>query len=129
MITSVSTGKSMSAWDYVSNYSDANLWLPKNIIFVNKRAFDRLDDATQKAVLDAAAKAEQRGWQLSKEDSAQSAEALESHGVTVSEPNTELKQQLQAAGQQLFEDWQSRAGDQAQQLVERYRERQAQQDQ
>ena len=40
-----------------------------------------------------------------------------------------LKQQLQAAGQQLFEDWQSRAGDQAKQLVERYRERQAQQDQ
>ena len=129
MITSVSTGKSMSAWDYVSNYSDANLWLPKNIIFVNKRAFDRLDDATQKAVLDAAAKAEQRGWQLSKEDSAQSAETLESRGVTVSEPNTELKQQLQAAGQQLFEDWQSRAGDQAKQLVERYRERQAPQGQ
>jgi len=126
MITSVSTGNSMSAWDYVSHYNDANLWLPKNIVFVNKRAFDRLDDATQKAVLDAAAKAEQRGWQMSKDDGAKSAEALASHGVTISQPSDELKQQLQAAGQQLFEDWQARAGDQAKQLVERYRARQAQ---
>ncbi|MGQ7242054.1 TRAP transporter substrate-binding protein [Salinicola sp. V024] len=129
MITSVSTGKSMSAWDYVSNYSDANLWLPKNIVFVNKRAFDRLDETTQKAVLDAAAKAEQRGWQLSKEDAAESAKALESQGVTVSEPSDALQQQLKAAGQKLFEDWQSRAGDQAKQLVDRYRKLQSQQSQ
>lgn len=127
MITSVSTGKSMSAWDYVSNYSDANLWLPKNIVFVNKRAFDRLDESARKAVLDAAAKAEQRGWQMSKDDSAQSTEALESHGITVSEPSEELTSQLQAAGQKLFEDWQSRAGDQATALVDRYRELQNQQ--
>ncbi|GHB24761.1 TRAP transporter substrate-binding protein [Salinicola rhizosphaerae] len=127
MITSVSTGKSMAAWDYVSHYSDANLWLPKNIVFVNKRDFDRLDEETQKAVLDAAAKAEQRGWQMSQDDAAKSTEALESHGVTVSEPSDALKAQLQAAGQTLFEDWQSRAGDQAKSLVKRYRELQAEQ--
>lgn len=125
MITSVSTGNSMSAWDYVSHYNDAKLWLPKNIVFVNQRAFERLDDATQQAVLDAAARAEERGWQMSQEDSAESAEALEANGITISEPDGELQEQLQAAGQQLFDDWRERAGESAQALVEDYRERQA----
>ncbi|MHA3027438.1 TRAP transporter substrate-binding protein [Chromohalobacter israelensis] len=125
MITSVSTGNSMSAWDYVSHYSDANLWLPKNIVFVNKRDFDRLDDATQQAVLDAAAEAERRGWQASREDSAESAKALEAHGVSISQPNASLAEDLKAAGDSLFEDWQARAGEQAKALIERYRKRQA----
>ena len=125
MITSVSTGNSMSAWDYVSHYSDANLWLPKNIVFVNKRDFDRLDDATQQAVLDAAAEAERRGWQASREDSAESAKALEAHGVSISQPNASLAEDLKAAGDSLFEDWQARAGEQAKTLIERYRKRQA----
>ncbi|WP_432415489.1 TRAP transporter substrate-binding protein [Chromohalobacter israelensis] len=125
MITSVSTGNSMSAWDYVSHYSDANLWLPKNIVFVNKRDFDRLDDATQQAVLDAAAEAERRGWQASREDSAKSAKALEAHGVSISQPNASLAEDLKAAGDSLFEDWQARAGEQAKTLIERYRKRQA----
>ncbi|MEO1853327.1 TRAP transporter substrate-binding protein [Chromohalobacter sp.] len=125
MITSVSTGNSMSAWDYVSHYSDANLWLPKNIVFVNKRDFDRLDDATQQAVLDAAAEAERRGWQASREDSAESAKALEAHGVSISQPNASLAEDLKAAGDSLFEDWQAHAGEQAKTLIERYRKRQA----
>ena len=125
MITSVSTGNSMSAWDYVSHYSDANLWLPKNIVFINKRDFDRLDDATQQAVLDAAAEAERRGWQASREDSAESAKALEAHGVSITQPNASLAEDLKAAGDSLFEDWQARAGEQAKTLIERYRKRQA----
>lgn len=125
MITSVSTGKAMSAWDYVSNFSDANLWFPKNIVFVNKRAFDRLDESAQQAVLDAAAQAESRGWQMSRDDRAASVEALKEHGVTITEPQGELQTQLQAAGNELFESWQERAGEQAEQLVSDYRKRQA----
>ncbi|MCK0768543.1 MULTISPECIES: TRAP transporter substrate-binding protein [Chromohalobacter] len=125
MITSVSTGKSMSAWDYVSHYSDANLWLPKNIVFINKRAFDQLDDKTQQAVLDAAAEAERRGWQASREDSAESAKALKEHDITISKPSGQLAEDLESAGDSLFENWQERAGDQAKTLIDRYRERQA----
>ncbi|WP_110667855.1 TRAP transporter substrate-binding protein [Salinicola halophilus] len=126
MITSVSTGNSMAAWDYVSHYSDAKLWLPKNIVFVNQREFDRLDEATQQAVLDAAAEAERRGWEMSREDGTESSEALESHGVSVSEPSETLQADLNAAGDTLFEAWQARAGDQAEALIESYRERQSQ---
>ncbi|WP_104203450.1 TRAP transporter substrate-binding protein [Billgrantia saliphila] len=123
MITSSSTGNSMTAWDYVSHYTDANLWLPKNIVFVNQRAFDRLDEATQEALLEAAARAEERGWQMSREDNEASLEALQENGITVSKPNDEVAAALQEAGDQLFADWQERAGEDAKQVLEEYREK------
>ncbi|WP_229843243.1 TRAP transporter substrate-binding protein [Halomonas urumqiensis] len=122
MITSSSTGNSMTAWDYLSHYTEANLWLPKNIVFVNKRTFDQLDDETQQAVLDAAAEAEERGWQMSRDDNEASLDALRENGITVTTPNDEVAAALQEAGDTLFEDWQSRASDDAKAVLDEYRD-------
>lgn len=122
MITSSSTGNSMAAWDYVTDYTDANLWLPKNIVFISQRSFDGLDEATQEALMEAAAEAEKRGWEMSREDNDASLAALQENGISVSEPNEAVSAALQAAGDQLFEDWQSRADDEAKQALESYRE-------
>ncbi|EWG97839.1 TRAP transporter substrate-binding protein [Halomonas sp. BC04] len=122
MITSTSTGNAMTAWDYVSHYTDANLWLPKNIVFINQRAFDRLDEATQEAVLEAAARAEERGWQMSRDDNQASTEALQENGITVATPNDEVAAALQAAGDKLFSDWEERADDTAKQVLDEYRD-------
>lgn len=122
MITSSSTGNSMAAWDYVSDYTNANLWLPKNIVFISQRSFDRLDETTQEALMEAASRAEQRGWEMSREDNDASLAVLEENGITVSEPNETVAAALQAAGNELFEDWQSRADEDAQQALESYLE-------
>src|ERR1043165_3058631 len=60
-ITSGATGYDTKAWEVVKNYYDTQAWLPKNIVFVNKAAFDALDKPTQQALLTAAAAAEARG--------------------------------------------------------------------
>lgn len=112
----------MAAWDYVTDYTDANLWLPKNIVFISQRSFDGLDEATQEALMEAAAEAEKRGWEMSREDNQASLDALEENGISVSEPNDAISEALQAAGDELFEDWQSRADDEAKQALENYRE-------
>ncbi|MDQ7729711.1 TRAP transporter substrate-binding protein [Halomonas sp. SpR8] len=124
MITSSSTGNAMAAWDYVTDYTNANLWLPKNIVFISQRSFDGLDEATQEALMKAAAEAEKRGWEMSREDNDASLAVLEENGISVSEPNDAISEALQAAGDQLFEDWQSRADDDAKQALESYREQQ-----
>jgi len=121
MITSSSTGNSMAAWDYVTDYTDANLWLPKNIVFISQRSFDRLDEATQEALMEAAARAEERGWQMSRNNNDESLAALKENGISVSEPNADVAAALQAAGDELFADWQSRADDEAKQALETYR--------
>ncbi|WP_290797394.1 TRAP transporter substrate-binding protein [Halomonas sp.] len=121
MITSSATGNAMTAWDYVSWYTDANLWLPKNLVFINQRAFDRLDEATQEAVMEAAAQAEARGWQMSRDNNETSLQALEENGVSVVAPNEAVADALQAAGDRLFADWQARASEEALELLETYR--------
>ncbi|MFN2332033.1 MAG: TRAP transporter substrate-binding protein [Halomonas sp.] len=121
MITSSATGNAMTAWDYLSWYTDANLWLPKNLVFINQRAFDRLDDTTQEALMEAAAQAEVRGWQMSRDNNETSLQALQDNGISVVAPNDAVAEALQAAGAQLFADWQARASDEALALLEAYR--------
>lgn len=124
MITSSSTGNSMTAWDYVSHYTDANLWLPKNIVFISQRSYDRLDEATQDGLMEAAERAEERGWQMSRDDNDASLAALKENGITVSTPNDEVAAALQEAGDKLFQDWLDRADDEAEAALQGYREQQ-----
>ena len=70
MITSPSTGANSKAWDFVDYFTDIQAWVPKNIVVVNKAAFDKLDADVQAAVLDAAMKAEARGWEMSEKETA-----------------------------------------------------------
>ena len=65
MITSPSTGVDTKAWDFLTHYHDTQAWLPRNIVFVNKEAFDKLTADQKKALTDAAKAAEERGWKAS----------------------------------------------------------------
>ena len=66
-MTSGSTGYDSKAWETMTHYYDTQAWIPKNLTFVNKAAFDALDKPTQDAVLKAAAAAEECGWKLAEE--------------------------------------------------------------
>ena len=121
MITSPSTGVNSTAWDFVTHYSPINAWVPKNIVIVNQREFDRLDEETQTAVLEAAKAAETRGWQMSMEEAETQTAALAENGITVYEPSEELVQGLQAIGDTMLESWQQEASDSAKAVLEAYR--------
>src|SRR4030081_2741013 len=66
-MTSGSTGYDSKAWESMTHFHDTQAWLPKNVTFVNKAAFDALDKPTQEVVLKAAAVAEERGWKPAEE--------------------------------------------------------------
>ncbi len=63
-ITSAATGYDSKAWESMTHFYDTQAWIPKNITFVNKAAFDALDKPMQAALLKAAAAAETRGWKM-----------------------------------------------------------------
>ena len=48
MITSASTGVDTKSQDYLTHYIDTQAWLPRNIVIVNKAAFDNLSAAEKK---------------------------------------------------------------------------------
>lgn len=110
MITSASTGVNSKAWDFLSYFYDTQAWLPKNIVVVNQEAFDALDEATQKAVLDAAAAAETRGWEASAAEHAQQSAALAENGIKVSAPSDALSSSMRDIGSTMADEWVSKAG-------------------
>lgn len=120
MITSPSTGVTSSAWDYVKFYTDIQAWLPKNIVVVNKRAFDALKPETQAAVLRAAAAAEARGWEMSKAETATQTAALAEKGMTVVQPSPELMAGLREIGAAMLDDWKAQAGENGAAILSAY---------
>ncbi|GJL82341.1 MAG: exported protein [marine bacterium B5-7] len=122
MITSPSTGANSKSWDYLSHYTDIQAWIPKNIVVVNKRAFRKLDDATRDAVLAAAAQAEKRGWQMSREETDTKTAILRDNGITVVEPSAELLDGLRAIGATILEQWKKDAGDTGAAILKAYQQ-------
>lgn len=117
MVTSPSTGVSSQAWDFVSNYTDTQAWIPKNMVFVNAKAFKRLDEKTQKTVMDAAAKAEERGWKMAMEETDAKTKTLAEKGMKVAQPSDELKKGLQKIGKTMGDEWAKEAGETGQEIL------------
>ncbi|MCH4562772.1 TRAP transporter substrate-binding protein [Halomonas sp. EGI 63088] len=120
MVTSPATGADTKAWDYLSHFNHAQLWLPKNMVIVSEQAFSRLDEATREAVLEAAAAAEERGWEMSRQETDDALAVLREHGIEVSEPTPELAELLAEIGETMTEEWSERAGDQGAAILEAY---------
>jgi TRAP-type C4-dicarboxylate transport system substrate-binding protein len=120
-ITSGATGYDTKAWEVVKNYYDTQAWLPKNVVFVNKAAFDALDKATQAAVLSAAADAETRGWKTSEEKTKWYVEQLAKNGMNVAQPSAQLKGDFQKIGATMTEEWLKTAGADGKAIVDTYR--------
>ncbi len=120
MITSPSTGANSSAWDFLSHFSPINAWVPKNIVVVNKRVFDKLSVETQAAVMDAAAKAETRGSAMSAEEAKVKTAVMVDHGMVIYEPSDALKSGLEGIGATMLETWNAKASDAAKSILSTY---------
>jgi TRAP-type C4-dicarboxylate transport system substrate-binding protein len=120
-ITSGSTGYDTKAWEVVKNYYDTQAWLPKNLVFVNKQAFDALDKPTQEALLKAAAEAEARGWKTSEEKNKWYLEQLAKNGMNVAPPSAQLKGDFQKIGATMTDEWMKSAGADGKAIVDAYR--------
>lgn len=120
MITSPSTGVSSQAWDFTSNYIDTQAWLPKNAVVANTEALDALPEDQRAAVMEAAAEAEARGWEMSRAETESGIAALEEGGMTVSQPSEGLSASLREIGATMTEEWLERAGEDGQAIVDAY---------
>lgn len=121
MITSPSTGANSKAWDFVTHFTDIQAWVPKNIVVVSKKAFRKLDKSTQEAVLAAAAKAEKRGLEMSKKETAEKIKVMQDNGVIIVTPSAELMAGLKVVGEEMLGDWQKAAGPEGKALLMEYK--------
>jgi len=120
MITSPSTGVNGQSWDYISHFTTVHAWIPKNMVFANKRMFDRLDQATQQVILTAAANAEKKGWALGRKLAVEHTDALAKNGMKVVEPSPQLLAELESIGSTMIGEWLNEAGDSGKAVLEAY---------
>ena len=120
MITSPTTGVNGQAWDYVTDYNDIQAWIPKNVVVVNARSFKRLDKATQKIVMDAAAKMEKQGWAQVRLNAKQDTQTLAENGIKVTSPSATLTNELNAIGKKMTQEWIDESGPEIKMLLENY---------
>ena len=120
-MTSGATGYDSKVWESLSHFYDTQAWIPKNLTFVNKAAFDALDKPTQEAILKAAKTAEERGWKTAQEKTKWYVDQMTAKGMKVQPPSAELKTGLQKVGEQLTQDWLKKAGSDGQAIVDGYK--------
>lgn len=120
MVTSPSTGVNGQAWDYLTHYTDIKAWIPKNVVVVNKRAFQRLSEESQNVILAAAANAEAKGWEGVRVKAKEDTDTLAANGIEVSEPSAELLSELQAIGDVMIEEWKTEAPAEVSAILDAY---------
>jgi len=120
-MTSGATGYDTKAWEVVKNYYDTQAWIPKNVVFVNQKAFDALDKSSQDAVAKAAAAAEERGWKTSQEKTSWYTDQLKKNGMNVAAPSAQLKSDFQKIGATMTEEWLKSAGADGKAIVDAYK--------
>jgi TRAP-type C4-dicarboxylate transport system substrate-binding protein len=121
-MTSGATGYDTKVWETMSHYYDAQAWIPKNIVIVNKAAFAGLDKSEQDALLNAAEAAEERGWKIAPEKAQWYVDQLKAKGMKVQPPGPQLRDGLKKIGEQLIEDWLKRAGADGKAVLDAYKQ-------
>ena len=122
MITSPTTGKNKKIWENgVKYFYDIAAWFPKNMVIVNKDAWNKLDSETQKLILAEAATAEKKGWALSKKGNKDDKKALADAGMKVGKVNAELKKHFENVGATMSKEWADRAGSRGQGVLAAYK--------
>ena len=122
MITSPTTGKNKKIWENgVKYFYDIAAWFPKNMVIVNKDAWNKLDKATQDLVRKEAALAERKGWTLSKRGNVADKKALADAGMTVGKVNAALKKHFEQVGATMSKEWADRAGSRGEGVLAAYK--------
>ncbi|WP_207460135.1 TRAP transporter substrate-binding protein [Azospirillum sp. SYSU D00513] len=121
MITSAATGVDSKAWDFVKVYYDVQAWLPRNMVFVSSEVWKGLDADAQKAITEAAAKAEAAGWVEWEKKTSELNKTLADNGVKVLPPSEKLKSGFVAIGKTMTDEWMKAAGADGAAIIEAFR--------
>ncbi len=104
-MSSSATGVDTKVWESLSHFYTVNAWVPKNMVIVNKKAFDALDKPSQVALGKAIADAEKRGWKTSEEKNKGFLEVLAKNNMQVVNPPWRFKLDLNRFGRTMVGEW------------------------
>jgi TRAP-type C4-dicarboxylate transport system substrate-binding protein len=110
IISSPTTGANMKIWDYVNYFYNVESCNPKNVVVINKKVWRKLDPKTKKILLEASARAEDRGWKMSAAEADEKIEIMRKGGLKIINATGEFKKGLLKVGDKMIAGWLKRAG-------------------
>ena len=120
LFTSPQTGIDIQAWDNTSNFTYAGAIFSKNCVVVNLEAWNGLDAGTRDAVLQAATRAEIRGWEMSAATTRAQIKILEENGMATANAPDAVIADMKAIGKAMMADWRTNASPDAVAVLDRY---------
>jgi TRAP-type C4-dicarboxylate transport system substrate-binding protein len=121
MITSPSTGADTKAWDYLTHFHHTQAWLPRNVVIVQKAAFDALPADVKAAVLKAAKEAEDRGWKASEAETDEKIKVMAGNKMQIIQPSDALKKGFAEIGKTMTAEWEKTAGADGKTILDAFR--------
>lgn len=119
-MTSGATGVDSKIWESLTHYHTVNAWLPKNMLVVNRKEFDRLDKATQDIVAKLAQEAERKGWERMRRYNQESIDILAKNKMTIVTPTPQLMSDMRKIGDEMVADWLKQAGADGKEIIDAY---------
>jgi TRAP-type transport system periplasmic protein len=119
-MTSGATGVDSKIWESLTHYHRVNAWLPKNMLVVNRKEFDKLDKATQATVVRLAAEAEKKGWDRMRAYDDESVATLAKNKMTIVTPAPQLMADMKKIGDELVADWLKQSGAEGKEILDAY---------
>lgn len=120
-MSSGATGVDTKVWESLTHFATVDGWLPKNMVIVNQKEFDKLDRATQDAIVKAARDAEDRGWKRMREYTNETLATLRANKMTVYAPSPQFKAELTRIGETMLDEWLKTAGADGQTIIASFR--------
>ena len=119
-ISSGSTGYDRKVWEHLSHFYEVNAWLPHNYVFVNREAWEALDDNTRNIVRGMAMLAERAGTAKAQQLTDWYVAELAANGMAVQVAGERLRGDLEAIGVTMTEEWLTVAGDEGKAIVDAF---------
>lgn len=121
IMTSSTTGVDTKIWELgIKYFINVQAWLPRNTVFVNKKAWNGLSEDKQNAITECGDITYDAGLAKVKGLSDQYLKTLSDNGVSIVEPTPELQASLAEFGKIMTEEWLESAGDDGKAIIDEY---------
>ena len=119
-MSSGATGVDSKVWESLTHFHVVNAWLPKNMVVVNRKEFDKLDKSTQDVVLRLSAEAEKKGWARMRDYTDESLGILAKNKLVIVKPTPQLMADMKKIGNEMASEWLKQAGADGNEIMAAY---------
>ena len=120
-VSSGSTGYDRKVWEHLTHFYEVNAWLPRNYVFVNKKAWNKLSKKNQDIIKGVAKMAEAAGTARSEQLSGWYLTQLAANGMKVQVAEGQLRTDLEQIGKTMADEWIANAGPAGKKVVDSFK--------